>query len=648
MKNTTSQDKHRWDQIKEIIQERAETWIGFQTNERYATIKDYQVEEMSKMQKDIRLKIERSKDVHNIIEMKTERNQILREMRKRMKAVKETQIEETIKEIETVKDNARMFKAVKNLRKDQQGIKFVHDKDGKNINQPQEIYKEIEAHFKTHFRKDNINEISKFNTPPKKLRKEITMDEVKKAISTMANNKAPGKDGLPVELIKYAPGQIHKEISEILNNIFRYNDENVKMGTGILLPLPKPGKTKGPVKNLRPITLLEVIRKILSKILMNRIDDKIDAYLSKNQSAYRKGRSTTDIVWAHRWLSAKAQEQDIIIYITGIDMSSAFDTINREELLNITAGFIDEDEMRILRLLLSDTTLEVKVKGAEASQFTSNIGSPQGDSISGPLFTVYFENALKDLRQAIDEEPIDVKEINMQWIEQSSSEMPHEMEYADDCDLITENERKKEMILSKTRDILTKNNLLVNEDKTEHTVVTRSSKREEETWRRVKKLGSLLGEKEDIQRRKILATSAMNSNMDIWKRKTLTTLKTRLKLYETLVLSILLYNSGTWGMNLSDEKYINSFHRRQLRKVIGVQWPHRIRNRKLYEKCNTQPLSITITERRWKLLGHIMRLPANCPARKAMRYFFEVRTNKLSRKEENNNSYYHQQRHKKN
>ena len=175
-------------------------------------------------------------------------------------------------------------------------------------------------------------------------------------------------------------------------------------------------------------------------------------------------------------------ELQLAPFYAKVPMSSAFDTINREELLNITAGFIDEDEMRILRLLLSDTTLEVKVKGAEASQFTSNIGSPQGDSISGPLFTVYFENALKDLRQAIDEEPIDVKEINMQWIEQSSSEMPHEMEYADDCDLITENEKKKEMILSKTRDILTKNNLLVNEDKTEHTVVKRSSKREEETW----------------------------------------------------------------------------------------------------------------------------------------------------------------------
>ena len=94
-------------------------------------------------------------------------------------------------------------------------------------------------------------------------------------------------------------------------------------------------------------------------------------------------------------------------------MSSAFDTIQREKLLNIAAEIINEDEMRILRLLLSETTLEIKVNGAEASQFTSNIGSPQGDSISGPLFTVYFENALKELRKAVDEEPVDVRDINM-------------------------------------------------------------------------------------------------------------------------------------------------------------------------------------------------------------------------------------------
>ena len=65
--------------------------------------------------------------------------------------------------------------------------------------------------------------------------------------------------------------------------------------------------------------------------------------------------------------------------------------------------------------------------------------------------------------------------------------------------------------------------------------------------------------------------------------------------------------------------------------MIGVQWPHKISNNKLYKITGTKPLWITITDRRWKLLGHILRLPANCPARKAMRYYFEERANKIFR-----------------
>ena len=93
--------------------------------------------------------------------------------------------------------------------------------------------------------------------------------------------------------------------------------------------------------------------------------------------------------------------------------------------------------------------------------------------------------------------------------------------------------------------------------------------------------------------------------------------------------SVLLYNCETWGVSKDDQRKLNSFHRRQLRKVIGIQWPHKISNNKLYKITGTKPLSITITERRWKLLGHILRLPADCPARKATRYYFEERTNKI-------------------
>ena len=253
----------------------------------------------------------------------------------------------------------------------------------------------------------------------------------------MSNNKTPGKDNINVELIKYVPKEIHTEISSIFNKIFETNDNDIKLGTGILLPLPKPKKTQGPTKNLRPITLLEVIRKILSKIFMNRVEEKINNYISPSQSAYRKNRSTTDIIWAHRWIIAKAQEENITIYMTGIDMSSAFDTISRNKLLEITNEILDDDEMRILRILLSETTLEVRVNGASTTAFESNIGSPQGDSISGPLFTTFFENALRLVDEIVQKEPIDVREINIQWIEKVNSNLPDKVIYADDCDFLS-------------------------------------------------------------------------------------------------------------------------------------------------------------------------------------------------------------------
>ena len=65
--------------------------------------------------------------------------------------------------------------------------------------------------------------------------------------------------------------------------------------------------------------------------------------------------------------------------------------------------------------------------------------------------------------------------------------------------------------------------------------------------------------------------------------------------------------------------------------MIEIQRPQKIYNNKLYKITGTKSLSITMTGRRWKLLGHILRLPADFPARKVMRYYFEERTNKIFR-----------------
>ena len=132
-----------------------------------------------------------------------------------------------------------MFKAAKVLYIKYQRVQFVHVKQERCVSKPQEIQKITETHFKNHFKIDNTNPIEKFITPHKRLNNMIT---AKEAVQKMANNKVPVKDNINVKLIKYAPEEIHQEISKILNGIFETNSEEVKLGTGLLLPLPKPKK----------------------------------------------------------------------------------------------------------------------------------------------------------------------------------------------------------------------------------------------------------------------------------------------------------------------------------------------------------------------------------------------------------------------
>ena len=166
------------------------------------------------------------------------------------------------------------------------------------------------------------------------LEHEITLDEVTKSIMKLNNNRAPGYDKITAEMIKYGPEELHQKITSILNNCIS-NNLDINTGFGLLAPLQKPGKTKGPVTNLRPVILLPVIRKILSNVVLARIKPKVDEYLYLSQSAYCEKRSTGDIIWAYRWIIAKAQKAKEKIYITGIDLSSAFDTIIREKLVVI-------------------------------------------------------------------------------------------------------------------------------------------------------------------------------------------------------------------------------------------------------------------------------------------------------------------------
>jgi len=195
-------------------------------------------------------------------------------------------------------------------------------------------------------------------------------------------------------------------------------------------------------------------------------------------------------------------------------------------------------------------------------------------------------------------------------------------EYADDVDFLSSDKDYLVQIEKVAMERLASWFLFVNAGKTERIVFQRCEDPKDETWRRSKKLGSLLGDWDDVQRRQMLARVAFRNMWALWFRRQHVSEILRLRLYNAFSKPVLLYNCGTWALTGLQLEKMDAFHRKQLRLLLGVHWPHRIGNSALYTRCNAHPLRQDIMQTRWRLFGHILRLPESTPAQQAMTMFF--------------------------
>jgi len=166
-------------------------------------------------------------------------------------------------------------------------------------------------------------------------------------------------------------------------------------------------------------------------------------------------------------------------------------------------------------------------------------------------------------------------------------------------------------------------NLHVNKTKTERTLITRAVDEESESWRKTKKLGTLLGDPEEVTRRRILASSALNKATALWRGSRVAE-RRRIHIYNTCVKPILTYNMGTWALTQAESEKLDAFHRTQLRRVINIRYPDRISNESLYKRTGTKPISEEMYDARWRLLGHTLRMDDKIPAKTAMLFYFNT------------------------
>ena len=85
--------------------------------------------------------------------------------------------------------------------------------------------------------------------------------------------------------------------------------------------------------NYRGISLLAIVGKILAKIMLARLAKLIaEKVLPETQCGFRRDRSTTDMIFVANQLLEKCREQHQDIYIAFVDLSKAFDSIDRQML----------------------------------------------------------------------------------------------------------------------------------------------------------------------------------------------------------------------------------------------------------------------------------------------------------------------------
>ena len=187
--------------------------------------------------------------------------------------------------------------------------------------------------------------------------------------------------------------QCNKKLTDRFNRMMEEHNVIETIETGLLIPLNKEGARKIWDKT-RPIVLLNSIRKILCLVVLKRIDEKIEKYLSPGQHGYRSGRSTTEVAWTTQYLKAICEKFKEEYAVIQTDMSQAFDTPDRGLLMEILEAEVNigEDELRLIRVLLAEVKLQLKIDNIKGEQFTSLIGVPQGDGLSPKLFLVYMEH----------------------------------------------------------------------------------------------------------------------------------------------------------------------------------------------------------------------------------------------------------------
>ena len=609
--------EQKWECLKNAVNEAAENVIGYRRgtrNERWITQETWDAIDERRA---LRLKKEQSaKNTEELEQCKTEYRQKDKEVKQRCKRDKRQYIELRAQEAEDAAkagDSKTLYRIVKDLSGNVTQNPPIRLANGSSTRTFDEQMKRWTEHFQSILNCPEPTILHDFSADEEtKLHildinmKPFTEAEVSTAINKLKNGKAAGIDKIQSELLKNVE-IIVPQMTDLCNMIWDNKEVPSDWQCGIIIPLPKKGDLSD-CGNWRGITLTSVPGKIFCSLLLSRIKVSVDKILRQEQAGFRPGRSCNEQIYILRQILEKVNAWQKPVILNFIDFKKAFDSVHRETIWQILHlyGFPDKI-VDIIRNMYEHSRSAVRMNGTIGEWFKVVTGVRQGCILSPLLFAIVIDWVMNRAN---------CREAGITWVD---GKKLSDLDFADDIALICDNHADMQDLTNKVENEAAKVGLQLNGTKCKVMVggdfVDSTDIQAAGTHLEVVDdfcyLGSYIagngGCEKEVKVRIGKAAANFGKLLDVWKTKTIS-LPVKVKLYESLILSTLLYSAELWPITVTAMKKLEAAHHRWQRKLLGVSWKDKISNNEVRRRTGLQKIETVIQERRLRWLGHVMRM----------------------------------------
>lgn len=366
----------------------------------------YKKRTLTKMENDLEKEIQDMEqnlndEVSDILAEKQKELENIRQSKMKGKAVRAR-----VKWIDEGEKPTKYFCSLESRNYISKQIPRIEKENGLIICKQEEILEELKQFYETLYKKPVVIEnenfcrnLDKYGDIPKLTQDEsqsiegmLTEKEVLEFLKKMKNDKTPGPDGFTCEFFKFFWKDIGSFVTRAINNSYEKHTFSECNKLGVITCIPKAGKPKQFLKNWRPISLLNVVYKLASGCIAERIKLYLDKLIHNDQTGFIKGRFIGENIRLIYDIMHYTESRQIPGLLMLIDFEKAFDTVSwkfiQETLCFFNFGISIQNWIKLFYNQIKSCVIQ---NGIVSQYFSPERGCRQGDPISPYLFLLCAE-----------------------------------------------------------------------------------------------------------------------------------------------------------------------------------------------------------------------------------------------------------------